>query len=50
MRRSISAFATAQDNNLLSVSFSGSSADVAMAGLRATVAAYSDVTKGAIAA
>jgi Mrp family chromosome partitioning ATPase len=45
----ISAFATAQDNNLLSVSFSGSSADVAMAGLRATVAAYSDVTKAAIA-
>jgi Mrp family chromosome partitioning ATPase/capsular polysaccharide biosynthesis protein len=46
----ISAFATAQDNNLLSVSFSGSSAAVAMAGLRATVAAYSDVTKAAIAA
>ena len=46
----ISAFATAQDNNLLSVSFSGSSAEIAMAGLRATVGAYSDVTKAAIAA
>jgi Mrp family chromosome partitioning ATPase len=45
----ISAAATAQDNNLLSVSFSASSAQIAMAGLRATVAAYSDVTKSSMA-
>ena len=41
----ISAFATAADNNLLSVTFSAPSADVAMAGLNATVSAYSDVTR-----
>jgi Mrp family chromosome partitioning ATPase len=45
----ISAVATAQDNNLLSVSFSGPSAQIAMVGLRATVAAYSDVTKASMA-
>ena len=46
----ISAFATAADNNLLSVSFSASSASVAMVGLRATVAAYADVTKASMSA
>ncbi len=45
----ISAFATAQDNNLLSVSFSAPTAAEAMAGIGATVAAYSDVTKAAMA-
>ena len=45
----ISAVATAQDNNLLSVSFSGPSAQTAMGGLKATVAAYSDVTKTSMA-
>jgi Mrp family chromosome partitioning ATPase/capsular polysaccharide biosynthesis protein len=44
----VSAVATAQDNNLLQVSFSGSSAEIAMAGLRATVTAYADVTKASM--
>jgi len=46
----ISAFATAADNNLLSVSFSAPSAAEAMAGVRATVVAYADVTKAAMTA
>jgi len=46
----ISAFATAADNNLLSVSFTAPSASEAMAGLRATIAAYSDVTRAAVSA
>jgi Mrp family chromosome partitioning ATPase len=45
----ISAVATAADNNLLSVSFSAPTASEAMAGLRATVAAYSTVTRTSMA-
>lgn len=46
----VSAFSTAADNNLLSVSFAAPTALEAMQGLRATVAAYSDVTKNAMSA
>jgi len=45
----ISAIATALDNNLLSVAFTAPTASEAMAGLRATVDAYTDVTKAAVA-
>jgi Mrp family chromosome partitioning ATPase/capsular polysaccharide biosynthesis protein len=43
-----SAAANAQDNNLLTVAFSAPTAPDAMAGLRAVVTAYSDVTKVAM--
>jgi hypothetical protein len=45
-----SASADAQNSNLLSVSFKAPSASVAMAGVKAAVAAYSDVVRAATAA
>src|SRR5437899_3259986 len=44
-----SASANAQNNNLLSLSFTASSAPAAMSGVRAVVAAYGDIVRAATA-